>query len=83
MYARSEFVVVNGIRVDNEDGICPHIAVGTRKDQGYSARSGVYRNPNVVERRPSNLIQLKTLVESWKDDTGVDWDTLKSFPSGG
>jgi hypothetical protein len=31
MYGRSEVVFVNGARVDEEDGIHPHIAVGTRK----------------------------------------------------
>lgn len=83
MYARGEFVVVNGTRVDDEDGICSHIAVGTRKDQGYSSRSGEYRNPNVVSRRPSKLIHLETFVESWKDDTGFDWDTLQSSSNDG
>jgi hypothetical protein len=45
--------------------------------------SKVYRDPQVVKRRPSNLIQLEKFVESWKDDTGIDWDALKSFPSDG
>ena len=81
MYGGGEVVLVNGARVDHEDGIRPHIAVSTRKDQGYSALSGVYCNPQVVSRRLSNLIQLETFVESWKDDTGLNWDTLKSSPN--
>ena len=79
MYVRGQVVIVNGGRVDNKDGICSHIAVGTRKNQGYSAWSRVYRNPQVAWGGSANLIQLETFLNSRKDNACIDWDILKSL----